>query len=146
MNKLILCFLLLTTSVFGQIKWTSQHIFKLKKDEIGRISIYENGKDEQKYTFDFILRWTLYDSQKVVVLSNYRGFPRQHTLYFKRSLRSFRQSLLPDKKRNVNKKAYLLVYMDEYDKKKEDISFMIFLKDPEKRLGVSYIDPKKAKK
>lgn len=144
MSKIFLAFFLFTASLYANITWESQYHFILKKDEIGRILFYEKGKKREKFSFEFIFRWTLNDGEKVVVLSKYREFPRQNILYFKRNLRSFRQYLLQNPYRNTKKNTYLLLSMDKYDKDTKQIGFYIYIKDQDERLDIKYIDPRKA--
>lgn len=129
--------------MFGAITWEGEHIFHLKKDEIGRVVFYERGKDRKRFTYEFKFRWTLHDGKKVTILSNYRDFPKQHTLYFKFHLNSLRQILLGDLSKNTQKKTYLLLSMDKYDKKTKEITFLVFIKDVDGRLDTKYIDPKR---
>ncbi len=143
MIRKILFVCLLSLPLFAQIKWDSEYIFRLKKDEIGRIIFIEKGTEHEDFRYEFKFRWTLYDGQKVVLLSHYRKIPRQHVLYFKFRLDSFIQNLLHDKSKNSQKRTYLLLQMDEFDKKKNEILFLIFIKDKDKRFDIKYIKPKR---
>lgn len=143
MSKVLLGFCIFFSPLFGDISWEGEHIFHLKKDEIGTIYFYEMGKNRQKYTYVYNFRWTLYDGKKVILLSNYRKFPKQHTLYFERSLNTLRQTLLNNLNAYDDKKTYLLLQMDELNKKTKEITFMIFVKDANQRFEIKYIDPKR---
>lgn len=143
MSKIFLALFLFFMPLFGAVTWNSQHIFHLKKDEWGRVIFYERGKDRERFTYEFRFRWTLYDGKKVILLSNYRDFPKQHTLYFKFHLNTMRQILLNDLKRNTQKKTFLMLNMDSYDEKLKEVSFLIFIKDTKERLEIKYIDPKR---
>lgn len=142
MNKIILALFVFLMPLFGAVSWNSQHIFHLKKDEWGRVIFYERGKDRKKFTYEFRFRWTLYDGKKVILLSNYRDFPKQHTLYFKFHLNTIKQILLSDLKKNTQKKTFLMLNMDSFNQKEKNISFLVFIKDIDERLEIKYIDPK----
>lgn len=143
MNKIVFAFLLLITCSFGEAKWDSKYTFKLKKDEIGKIIFFEKGKPKGYRTYIFNFRWTLDDGQKITVLSDYRGIPRQHTLYLDKKLNTFRQILLSNVTRNDKQKTFLLLQVDEVDKKNKQISFLIYVRDVKSRFKIQYIDPKR---
>lgn len=145
MSKIFLSFFLFLAPVFGAISWNSEHIFHLKKDEIGTIYFYEIGKKRERFTYIYNFRWTLHDGKKVIILSNYRDFPNQHTLYFKSNLNTLRQTLLNNLNAHDDKKTYLLLEMDKYDTSKKEISFFVYVKDVSQRLEIKYIDPKRTK-
>lgn len=142
MSKIVLSLLIFVLPAFSAISWDSQHVFHLSKDEWGRVVFHEKGKNPKRFTYEFRFRWTLYDGKKVILLSNYRDFPKQHVLYFESKLNSMRQILLSDVSKNTQKKTYLLLSMDEFDKKNSEITFLIFIKDNDKRFDIKYIDPK----
>ncbi len=134
MNKLILAFLMFALPLFATIKWDKTYHFSLKKDQIATILFYK--KDDPK-PYEFKFRWTLYAGNQVIVLSNYRGFPRQHTLFFKANLNSFRQSLISEKLKHSLTKTYLLLTMNDFDEKKKSINFTIYIRDSYKRFEVT---------
>lgn len=144
MSKILLI-IIFVSPLFSAISWDSEHIFYLKKDEIGSIYFYETGKKKEKNRYIFHFRWTLHDGKKVIVLSNYRDFPRQHTLYFKSKLNNFRQTLLNSLDTFDKKKSYLLLQMDRFNKKTKEISFLVFIHEKNQRLKIKYIDPKRIK-
>lgn len=143
MSKVFITFCIFLVPLFGAISWESEHIFHLKKDEVGTVYFYEIGKNRKKYTYVFNFKWTLHDGKKVTVLSNYREFPRQHTLYFKSRLNTLSQVLLNNLNAHDDKKTYLVLQMEKYDKKTKEISFMVFVKDANQRLEIKYMDPKR---
>lgn len=138
MNKIFIIFLF-PIYLFSNISWQSQHKFSLQKDEIAKVLIQQKGK---KDIYTFLFRWTLYDTQKVVVLSNYKKFPRQHVMYFKHN-KTFLQELFPNEYKNTSKQTYLLTELEKYDTKTKKMDFIIYIKDANKKLKIKYIDPPK---
>ncbi len=143
MSRLFLILTLFCSVCFAKISWTSEHAFSLKKDEFGIIYLQEKGKKKADGTYVFKFRWTLYDSMKVVVLSNYRGFPGQHVMYFNNRLKVFRQNLLG--REYQPQRSYILVQMDSFKKQNGEILFFIFIKDDSGNFDIKYIDPKRNK-
>ncbi len=141
MNKFLLTLTLFLLPLCAEPNWTSKHRFSLKKDEIAKIHFFQKGKEDKPYVFKF--RWTLYAGDQVIVLSNYRDFPRQHTLYFKRSLHAFTQTLISDTYRNSLGKTYLLLQMHSFNAKEKKINFDIYIQDRSERFRTVYIDPNK---
>ncbi len=146
MIKKTLLFFLFTSFLFASVSWDGQQVFRLKKDEFGKIIFHERGKEGSDFTYIFKFRWTLYDSQKVILLSNYRDFPRQHSLKFEFRQNTIEQVLLDRAVKNRPKDHYLLLQMDSYDKKKKEIVFLVFIKDSDKKFEIKYIHPKRLKK
>ncbi len=144
MSRFFVSFLFLCSFLYAQVSWDSEHIFSLKKDELGIIYFYEIGKNRQKHTYRFDFRWTLHDGKKVVILSKYRNFPNQHILYFDAKLNAFKQNLLNNSNQEPN--SYLLLQMDKFHEDKKEISFLAFVKDRAKKFEVKYIDPKRTQK
>lgn len=143
MSKIVL-FLIFITSLYSApvSMWSQQESFKLKKDEIANISIATTAsKGEDKTSFFF--RWTLVVGDRVTVLSNNNGYPKQHILYNKRSLDSVTFNIMPDGSNRLQDRNYLLLVLSEISPNKDEVSFNVFIKDDKKRILVDFGLPKK---
>ncbi len=141
MLRVIFLFFFLAFELFAGISWTKEYIFHLKKDEIARILFIDRDKKMHEFKF----RWTLYDGQKVIVLSNYKDFPKQHALYFDFRLNTIEQILLSETKKYYQKNSFFLLQMDRFDKKTKSISFLVFIKDDDQKFKIKFINPKQTR-
>ncbi len=141
MLKKLLLFLCLNSVLFAStpsFKYTYK--FTLKKDERASVEIKELGFEDKVQNFDFY--WTLFDTNKIIVHTKYRKFPRQFVLSLRRNLNWATQTLIPDyTKPNVDR-ARLIFEFSEFNKKSEAV-FTIYIEDAESRLEVKFIDPRK---
>ena len=102
------------------------------KDTIDKIN-------EDVQNFDFY--WTLFDTNKIIVHSKFRKFPRQFVLSLRRNLNWATQTLIPDyTKPNVDRARLIFEFSDF---KKGEAVFTIYIEDEESRLEVKFIDPRK---
>ena len=110
----------------------------LKKDEQTKIYV-KYGRYTKLLTF----RWTLYVNGGLVIHRAYDKIVGQNILYLNHKNQSFRQELLPRglKRRRL---PYMLVKFKEFDLKKNQALFELYLSDEELKVDVKY--PKKQKK
>ena len=135
----IFAFLLFVPALFAStphFKYTYK--FTLKKDERASVEIKELGYEDVQ-NFDFY--WTLFDTNKIIVHSKFRKFPRQFVLSLRRNLNWATQTLIPDyTKPNVDRARLIFEFSDF---KKGEAVFTIYIEDEESRLEVKFIDPRK---
>ncbi|ARJ56023.1 hypothetical protein [Campylobacter cuniculorum] len=135
----IFAFLFFVSTLFSStphFKYTYK--FTLKKDERASVQIKELGYEDVQ-NFDFY--WTLFDTNKIIVHSKFRKFPRQFVLSLRRNLNWATQTLIPDyTKPNVDRARLIFEFSDF---KKGEAVFTIYIEDEESRLEVKFIDPRK---
>ncbi|MEA2111991.1 MAG: hypothetical protein U9P71_08090 [Campylobacterota bacterium] len=114
-------------------EWKPSKSISMKKDAIETILV-KSGSLQR--LFDF--RWTLYKNGSIVILRSYDGFVAQNILSSKRKNRSFRVELLP---RGLDYRAvpYLVVTFKEFDFKKNEALFDIYLSDDDEKILLQYL-------
>ena len=128
MNKYLFLLLLFSRLLFS-ISWSNEVSYVLKKDQLVTIKIKYQDKKITKRSGDFTFRWTLYDnSNQLLVLSSYQGFKKQISLKKDYNLDSFKIELNP-KFSKPWKNSYIKVVFDKFDRKKEEATFLVFIKD-----------------
>lgn len=134
-----LFFLSLCSFCFAaQVSFEHSYEFWLKKDERASVEITElsTGKVEN---FDFY--WTLFDTNKIIIHSKFRKYPRQFVLSMKRNLNWATQTLIPDYTNpHVDRARLILEFSDFKDK---DAKLSVYIEDKEARLMLKFIDPRK---
>lgn len=135
----ILFFFIFASALFSAqpTVWSQQESFKLKKDELAKFSIGSRAsKGADAYNFTF--RWTLVVDDRVTLLVNDRGHPRQFILYKKRNLDSASFDLYKDGANNFDERSYLLLVLSDISEKKDIIDFNVYIKDDKKRVLVDF--------
>lgn len=113
--------------------------FSLKKDERASVEIVELAYPEKKQNFDFY--WTLFDTNKIIVHSKFRKYPRQFTLAKRRNLNWARQTLIPDfLNPHIDRASLILEFSDFVD---NEAKFTVYIEDKQSRLAVEFLDPNK---
>ncbi|MCK9454352.1 MAG: hypothetical protein WCY51_06290 [Sulfurimonas sp.] len=100
----------------------------LKKDEQKKILVKYDNKEKI-----FKLKWTLYKNGGLVISRSYDRVPAQNVLYLRHKNQSFRLEL---KTRGADfyNVPYILVKFKEFDQKKQEALFEIFLSDDKKQI------------
>ncbi len=118
------------------------HTFVLKKDET---AVVEIRKDYPK-TFPkegiLVFRWTLYQNRRLVLLVDYEGFKRQHVLMPRYGRRSVRVYLTGDYRR-IDRRPFVLLTFESFDSKKGVAKIAAAFSDPQKRLEIKILKPKR---
>lgn len=146
MNRVLalLVFFCFSLDAKDEPKWAYQHHFELKKDEWAKVYVddranKEANKDRDTYWF----RWTLFDGKRVTVQSNYRKFPKHHTLSKERGMDAVRQVLMADAVDVIEGRVELLLVFTDFDQSKKHGNFDIFVRDSKKRVMVEFDDPRR---
>ena len=127
---LLLCILLHVSFAEG---WRETKSVSLKKDFLERVLVKSDGS---RRLLEF--RWTLYANDNLVVLRNFDDIVHQHILKLNHKNQSFRIELLPHTAYKV-KVPYILVKFTEFDYKKNESKFDIFLQDDEEEIILQYL-------
>jgi hypothetical protein len=114
-------------------EWKNIKSVSLKKDQTYRVLI----KSENSVRL-LEFRWTLYINDILTVLENFDDLVTQRSLKLNHTNQSFRIDLLA---RTATKIIipYLLIKFTEYDYKKNESKFDIFLKDSEEEIKLEYL-------
>lgn len=120
---------------------TFEHTYEfiLEKDERASVEITELGYENQKQNFDFY--WTLFDTNKIVIHTKFRRFPRQFVLSMKRNLNWATQTLIPDYTNPNIDRARLILEFSDFNE--GEAKFKIYIEDKDARLNVAFLDPNK---
>lgn len=113
------------------------HEFSLEKDERASVEITELGFDNSKQNFDFY--WTLFDTNKIIIHTKFRRFPRQFVLSMKRNLNWATQTLIPDYTNPNIDRARLILEFSNFDK--GEAKLKVYIEDKDSRLNVAFLDP-----
>ena len=127
-------------------KWAYEYHFELKKDEWAKVYVVPSGNADNEGTTHkdvYAFRWTLFDGKRVTVLTNYRKFPKQHTLTKTRGLDAVREVLLADPSDRIAGRVELLLVFTDFDQSKKHGNFDIFIKDSNQRVLVEFDDPRR---
>ncbi len=122
-------------------KWEYRHNFILKKDEIGQINVIKRV-DSTVRVLKF--RWTLYQNGRLVVLAKYDGFPTQYIIQKEYKRNSIKITLRDDYTEG-SKRCYLILSFKTFNDSKKTALIGAFVTDPQKRIEIQFIDPKKSK-
>ena len=115
-----------------------RELFKisLKKDEQKKILVKYANKDK---LFEF--RWTLYVNDGLVTLYKYDDFVAQNMLYLNHKNQSLRVKLRDDGKNYYNPPYFLLKFKD-FDAKKQEAKFELYLYDSEMQIELKFLKNK----
>lgn len=113
--------------------------FSLKKNERASVEITELAFSDQKQNFDFY--WTLFDTNKIIVHTKFRKYPRQFTLALNRHMNWATQTLIPDYTNAHIDRARLILEFSAFSK--GEAKFKIYIEDKQARLMVNFLDPNK---
>jgi len=119
-----LSFILLFSVGFADeysLKWE----FSLQKDEPKKILVKYEG--EKKL---LVFRWTLYVNGGLVVLRSYNSYVAQNILALNHKNQTFRVQIKP-RAANAFNVPYILVKFKEFDTKKDQAKFELYLYDTE---------------
>jgi hypothetical protein len=118
------------------------HRFILKKDQTAVVQIKKDYPKTYKKEGILTFRWTLYQNRRLVLLVDYEGFKQQHvlmTLYGRESVKIF---LTGDYKR-LDRRPFVLLTFDAFDEKKRVAKITAAFSDPQKRLEIKILKPKR---
>jgi len=107
--------------------------FSLKKDEFKQILVKYMG-----YKRLFKFRWTLYTNEGLVIHRSYDKDVAQNILYLNNRNQSFKL-FLKSKGADYYEVPYFLVKFKEFDFKKNEAIFEIFLSDKRNQLEIRYL-------
>ena len=125
--------ILLTFSVLSANEFRDIRKISLKKDEIKKIVVKYDGFEKL-----FKFRWTLYKNNALVVFHSYDQIVAQNILYSRYKNRSFVVELKP-KGRDFYNVPYLLVKFKEFDSRKKEAVFELFLSDEMEQIVLKYL-------
>jgi hypothetical protein len=125
--------LLLLLSVSSALDVKDRHLVSLKKDEQTRILV-----KYAQYTRLFKFRWTLYKNGGLVVFRSYDKEVAQQILYLNHINQSFKLFLKAKGADHYNV-PYFLVKFKEFDEKKHEAVFEIFLSDLRNQIRLKYL-------
>ena len=115
-----------------------REVFKisLKKDEQKKILVKYANREKL-----FVFRWTLYANGGLVTLYRYDNFVAQNVLYLNHRNQSFRLKLRDDGKSFYNP-PYFLLKFKEFDTKKKEAKFELYLYDNEMQIELKFLKNK----
>jgi len=116
MSRVFLIILLFLNSCFA-ISLTQTAKVTTKKDQIVAVNL-----DNKILT----IRWTLLESDGVVIHYNYDGFVYQNVLYKNSPNSSFRIKLRARSNRDYQD-PYLLINVEDFNKSTKDVNFALYL-------------------
>jgi hypothetical protein len=125
--------LLLLFSVSHALDVKDKHLVSLKKDEQIRILV-KYAQYKRLFTF----RWTLYKNDGLVVFRSYDEKVAQNILYLNHINQSFKL-LLKAKGADFYTVPYFLVKFKEFNEKKHEAVFEIFLSDSRDQIRLKYL-------
>jgi len=132
----ILSLLFFAVFVFAQSGyWDYEHSYTLQKDQVARISIKKDYPPTKKDEGILKFRWTLFKADKLVLLTNYEGFPVQHLLEKRYRRDTIKVVLLGDNP-TISKEAFAIIKFKDF--KNNKASFDVMIRDPQKRLEVRF--------
>ena len=125
--------MLLTLSVLSANEFRNIRKFSLKKDEIKKIAVKHDSFEKL-----FKFRWTLYKNGGLVIFRSYDQIVAQNILYLRHKNQSFKVEL---KTRGADfyNVPYLLVKFKEFDYKKNEAVFELFLFDKNSQIILKYL-------
>lgn len=110
--------------------------FSLEKDERASVEITELAHNKTD-NFDFY--WTLFDTNKIIIHTKFRRFPRQFVLSMRRNLNWATQTLVPDFTNPNVDRARLIMEFSGFDA--GEARLKIYIEDKDARLDVKFLDP-----
>ncbi len=113
--------------------WRDSKSISLKKDKVEKILVKSNGS---RRLLEF--RWTLYANDNLVVLRSFDDIVYQNTLKLNHKNQSFRIELLAHNAYKVQV-PFILVKFIEFDYKKNEAKFDIFLQDDDEEIILKYL-------
>lgn len=139
MRAFIAFFLIISLMSGAQPYFEHTYEFSLEKDERASVEIVELGFENLKQNFDFY--WTLFDTNKIIIHTKFRRFPRQFVLSMKRNLNWATQTLIPDYTNPNVDRARLILEFSGFSE--GEARFKIYIEDKDARLSVAFLDPNK---
>lgn len=125
-------------SFAAQATFEHKYEFTLRKDERASVEVTELSNSKVQ-NFDFY--WTLFDTNKIIIHSKFRKYPRQFVLSMKRNLNWATQTLIPDYTNPHIDKARLILEFSNFQGKEAKLT--VYIEDKEARLMVRFLDPRK---
>ncbi len=129
----VLITLLLLFSVSSALDVKDRRLVSLKKDEQTRILV-KYAQYKRLFTF----RWTLYKNEGLVVFRSYDKKVAQNILYLNHINQSFKL-LIKAKGADFYNVPYFLVKFKEFNVKKHEAVFEIFLSDSRDQIRLKYL-------
>jgi len=129
----VLITLLLLLNVSSALDVKDRRLVSLKKDEQTRILV-KYAQYKRLFTF----RWTLYKNEGLVVFRSYDKKVAQNILYLNHINQSFKL-LLKAKGADFYNVPYFLVKFKEFNVKKHEAVFEIFLSDSRDQIQLKYL-------
>lgn len=139
MRAFVAFFLIISLASGTQPYFEHTYEFSLEKDERASVEIVELGYENLKQNFDFY--WTLFDTNKIIIHTKFRRFPRQFVLSMKRNLNWATQTLIPDYTNPNVDRARLILEFSDFDN--GEAKLKVYIEDKESRLSVAFLDPNK---
>lgn len=133
----ILSVLFACLSFLSAVDFEHSYEFSLEKDERASVEIVELGFENSKQNFDFY--WTLFDTNKIIIHTKFRRFPRQFVLSMKRNLNWAVQTLIPDYTNPNIDRARLILEFSDFDR--GEAKLKVYIEDKDSRLSVAFLDP-----
>lgn len=118
--KGILFFCLSTLVLWGRVEWSNEQIITLKRNEIQKMDILIGTSDVRELRF----HWTLFIDGGLVFLAKYDLFNHQTILRNEYKRNAMRIDLSQTIERGKSP-PYLVVFFQEYDKKKQTATFKV---------------------
>jgi len=141
-RSLLMVFMFATLLHGGAENFDFTHLFRLKKDQIAEVEIKKDYARTFKHEGTLRFRWTLYHNKALVLLVDYEGFQTQYileTAYGRNTVKLFLTGDYP----RVDKRSFVLLSFSAFDTKTKHAKLLAEFADPEKRLEIKIIKPKK---
>jgi hypothetical protein len=116
--------------------WSAYDVITLKRNQVAWYNFVIDGVSK---TLKF--RWTLYVNSGLVMLYNYEKFPFQNILYTDYKLQGYRINL-KNRATDALDYPYVMIAFVEFDDKKQEAMFELFLKDDKRTILLERIAPK----
>ena len=143
MSRSLFLLLWFCTFVYGAGGETDfSHRFKLKKDQLAEVVIKKDYAATYAKEGIVTFRWTLWHNKRLVVLLDYEGFKHQYILEPRYGRNTIEIFLTGDYKR-IDRRPYMLLTFEHFDKKERRADLMAQFHDPAKRLEIKIVKPKK---
>ena len=139
MRAFVVFFIITSLLNAAQPYFEHTYEFVLEKDERASVEITELGFENLKQNFDFY--WTLFDTNKIIIHTKFRRFPRQFVLSMKRNLNWATQTLIPDYTNPNVDRARLILEFSGFNE--GEARLKIYIEDRDARLSVAFLDPNK---
>ena len=139
MRAFVVFFIITSLLNAAQPYFEHTYEFVLEKDDRASVEITELGFENLKQNFDFY--WTLFDTNKIIIHTKFRRFPRQFVLSMKRNLNWATQTLIPDYTNPNVDRARLILEFSGFNE--GEARLKIYIEDRDARLSVAFLDPNK---